>query len=529
MRLYRDGRSEMQSKAAGQTGRIMDRQWQKRFVPEMEACRSDMRRIGKKMKRSGKLFWKIYIQAMLGMLLLAAALMGYLLWESQRQGIDRVIRYEAERLDRDYRQFQTKLQSVNGRQLLKNQKEALRRAVAVNAFRTVFLSRGALFEEDQEIYNASEYAYDPEFSPQSAPKQGNLPAGIRISGIERVNGKELLLFSDRGTSQNERYGVIVYKDVTDIYMQTQRVFWRGLCVTAVALLVTGILLYHGICTSLYPLMELMRTAAAIAGGAYESRAAVRGKDEIAELTESFNRMAQKVEEHMALMADTNEKQRRLLGSLAHELKTPLTAIIGYSDTLLAARLTQENRQKALYYIASEGKRLARLAEKMTELSGLYEEDASHIAMHPVAVGDFLKRLKELTQFLAERKKLHLVISCTPKELTVSMDEDLMMSLLMNLTDNACKASPEGGTILVSACMQRIEVQDFGKGIPEEELSHVTQPFYMVNKARAKTAGSVGLGLSLCSEIARLHGASIEIQSEEGVGTRVSIVWSKEET
>lgn len=494
----------------------------------MEACRNGMKQFEKKMQRSGRLFWKIYLQAMLGMLLLAAALMGYLLWESQRQGIDRVVRYEAERLERDYRQFQMKLQSADGRQLLNDQNDVLRRAVAVNAFRAVFLSRGALFDEGKEIYNASEYAYDPAFLEQTQQKQADLPVDIQISGIEHVNGKELLLFSTRGTSQRERYRVIVYKDVTDIYMQTQRVFWRGLCVTASALLITGIWLYHGICTSLRPLMELKRTASAIAGGAYESRAAIRGKDEIAELTKSFNRMAQKVEEHMALLADTNEKQRRLLGSLAHELKTPLTAIIGYSDTLLAARLTQENRQKAFYYIASEGKRLARLAEKMTELSGLYEEDGSSIVLRPVAVDDFLKRLKELTQFLVEQKKVRLVISCVPKELIFSMDEDLMMSLLMNLVDNACKASLEGGTIRVNANADRIEVEDFGKGIPKEELSHVTQPFYMVNKARAKTAGSVGLGLSLCSEIARLHGASIEIQSEEGVGTRVSIVWGKEE-
>lgn len=466
---------------------------------------------------------------MLGMLLLTAALMGYLLWESQRQSIDSVIRYEAERQESDCRQFQMKLRSVHGGQFSKEQNEALRHAVAVSAFREIFLSRGALFEEDKELYNASGYTYDPECLELPVKMQSGLPADLRISGVENVNGKKLLLFSNSSTVYSgRRYGVIIYKDITEIYMQTQRVFWRGLCVTAAALLFTGILLYHGICTSLRPLMELKRTAAAIADGAYESRAAVRGRDEIAELTKSFNRMAQKVEEHMALMDDTNEKQRRLLGSLAHELKTPLTAIIGYSDTLLAARLTQENRQKALYYIAGEGKRLARLAEKMTELSGLYEEDSRSIAMHPTAVGPFLERLKELTQFLLERKSVHLLISCTPEELTLSMDEDLMMSLLMNLIDNGCKASPEGGTIRVSACAQRIEVEDFGKGIPKEELSHVMQPFYMVNKARAKTAGSVGLGLSLCGEIARLHDASIEIESEEGKGTRVSLVWNKEE-
>ena len=105
-----------------------------------------MRRLEKKMQRRGRLFWKIYLQTMIGMLLLAAGLMGYLLWESQHQSIDRVTRYEAERLERDYRQFHMELQSANGSQLLNDQNYLLRRAVAVNAFRNVFLSRCAFFE-----------------------------------------------------------------------------------------------------------------------------------------------------------------------------------------------------------------------------------------------------------------------------------------------------------------------------------------------------------------------------------------------
>lgn len=105
-----------------------------------------------------------------------------------------------------------------------------------------------------------------------------------------------------------------------------------------------------------------------------------------------------------------------------------------------------------------------------------------------------------------------------------MDADLMMSLLMNLVDNACKASPDRSEIRVIADDHSIVVEDHGKGIPANELGRVTEAFYMVNKSRAKSAGSIGLGLALCSRIARLHEAQLVIESEEGKGTRVSVVW-----
>ena len=115
------------------------------------------------------------------------------------------------------------------------------------------------------------------------------------------------------------------------------------------------------------------------------------------------------------------------------------------------------------------------------------------------------------------------ISCKPGT-TQRIDPDLMMSLLMNLVDNACKASIAGGMIRVTADDRRISVRDDGKGTPPREIAHVTEAFYMVDKSRAKAAGSVGLGLALCAQIASMHGAVLQIESEEGKGTQISVVF-----
>ena len=106
----------------------------------------------------------------------------------------------------------------------------------------------------------------------------------------------------------------------------------------------------------------------------------------------------------------------------------------------------------------------------------------------------------------------------------TMNKDLMISLLTNLVDNAVKASENGSEIIMEAKEDRITVRDSGCGIPEDEISRVTEAFYMVDKARSRKAGGCGLGLALCGKIAELHGAELEITSKEGEGTEVSIIW-----
>lgn len=125
----------------------------------------------------------------------------------------------------------------------------------------------------------------------------------------------------------------------------------------------------------------------------------------------------------------------------------------------------------------------------------------------------------MTETLRQRDT-RLISEC--KLNTLSMDADLMQSVLINLVDNASKASTPGQIVTMRAYCNVIEVADCGCGIPESEIAHITEPFYMVDKSRSKKYGGTGLGLALAKEIVRAHGANLSIESKVGNGTTVRI-------
>ena len=455
-----------------------------------------------------KLFKKLFLQIFLAFLVLSQAVFFYLLYESRRQAVESVWHYES-------LSFQEKMQKLGQRLNGTYEMDELeiQDRIVTSAFREYVGSQGILYRGTEELFNVSPYEYEV---GDIFKKRGEM---LLLKSGER----RLLLFCDTLTF-GKNYRAIYYKDITEIYQHFERLFYEGILFTLGALLLIGAFLFQGIYRTIRPLVELKKAAAALAGGSYEIRLPVRGKDEIGELTASFNQMAEKIEEHVEKLSAVNETQRQLLGSLAHELKTPMTAIIGYADTLLTLRLSERRREQALQYIGDECRRLSRLSVKMLELTGLYEMGESTIEKKEVEVLPFLEKVKELTFWRLQEKKLSLEISCTPEDLTKTMDQDLMMSLVMNLVDNAVKASKEGRKIWIRADERELSVRDEGKGIPLEDLARVTEAFYMVDKARARSAGSVGLGLAICEEIAMLHGARLSLESEEGKGTCVHLFY-----
>lgn len=456
-----------------------------------------------------KLFKKLFLQIFLAFLVLSQAVLFYLLYESRRQAVESIQHYEKLSFQGKTGELAQKL-----RGMYETEEQEIQDRIVASAFRQYVGSQGILYRGTKELFNISAYEYEVE---DVFKRTGDRENGLLLKTGER----RLLLFWDMLTF-GKNYRVLYYKDITEVYQRFDKLFLEGLLFTVGALLFIGAFLFHGIYRTIRPLVELKKTAALLADGNYGIRMPVRGKDEIAELTESFNQMAEKIEEHVEKLSTVNETQRQLLGSLAHELKTPMTAIIGYADTLLTLRLSERRREQALHYIGDECRRLSRLSVKMLELTGLYEMGESTIEKKEVEVLPFLEKVKELTFWRLQEKKLSLEIFCTPEDLTKTMDQDLMMSLVMNLVDNAVKASKEGRKIWIRADERELSVRDEGKGIPLEDLARVTEAFYMVDKARARSAGSVGLGLAICEEIAMLHGARLSLESEEGKGTCVHL-------
>lgn len=462
-----------------------------------------------------RLFGKIYLQVFLGILIISQATFAYFFLSFQKQRLEELAAYEGSQFDERVRQIGRKVEELN---LAKESREIQDMAV-IQVFREALGSAGGLCRGEEEIYNNS--PYDFEYSKI----RNKIGQNYGKSEIVSLDGEKLMLFQrDFCIKKPENlYYIVYYKNVTEVYEWTKRFFFQGFGITMGMLLLTGGVLFQSIYRTLRPIMELKKAAASIAGGAYHIRIKAKGKDEISALTENFNQMAECVEEHIEKLSHQNEAQRQLLGSLAHELKTPMTALIGYADTLLTVRLSDKRREEALSYIGNECRRLSRLSRKLMELTGMYES-AEVSGQREERFEELLAKLKALTEYRLGEKNICLKVECEPKEASRMMDEDLMMSLLMNLVDNSFKASKEGSSILVKAWKDGISVEDSGKGIPKEELGRVTEAFYMVDKARARSQGSVGLGLALCRRIAKLHGARLVIESEEGKGTKVSVLW-----
>ena len=300
----------------------------------------------------------------------------------------------------------------------------------------------------------------------------------------------------------------------------QQYFLR--CYLAAVLVGMGLL---GLLSALLtgPLKRMSRAAGRMAQGDYEERLAVRGRDEIGELAESFNRMAEAVEEKVEALSRAAREREDFVANFAHEMKTPMTSIIGYADMLYQRELSRKEVRDASWYIWNEGMRLEALSLKLMDLTVLGRQD---FPLQEMAAEELLADAAGgLEPFFAE-KGVSFALSADPAYIRV--EYDLFKTLLINLLDNSVKA---GCTRLALSGTReregryRICVRDNGCGMEEEELSRITEAFYMVDKARSRKQHGAGLGLALADRIARIHGSGLEFGSRKGQGTEVSLLFS----
>jgi signal transduction histidine kinase len=273
-----------------------------------------------------------------------------------------------------------------------------------------------------------------------------------------------------------------------------------------------------------PIRNLNKGVRDIAAGAYQERVKVSGSDEIAELAGDFNKMVDAVSTNIETMQKANEDKETFINNLTHELKTPITAIKGYSEFLNHANSTEKDRRMAVNYIHEHVARLDLLSGKLMELLYLKNEE---ITLQPVKIETLFAYVEQMERHNLEAKQITLVKECGAER--IYGDSTLLQTLLMNLVENSIKASGNGGEIhLKSYSQQRgivIEVMDYGKGIPDKDIEKITEAFYVVDKSRSKELGGIGLGLSICSQIARLHHARLHIESKEHEYTKVSVLFT----
>jgi len=341
--------------------------------------------------------------------------------------------------------------------------------------------------------------------------------GDAESATVELDGKHLFLAADSFYGyQSEQYQIFIMRDVTSVYASVTALTRQFVAICFGAFLVSAAVVMFYTFRALRPLKTLQQNAALIAGGVYDKRIEVRGKDELAELADSFNRMADAVQRQIEAVTATAQERKMLLGALTHELKTPMTSIIGYSESLQKTKLSKAQREESVAYINRECGRLERLTQKMMRLIMLTDGEAIALSVQPANA--LLERVVPTLRATAGRYGAELSVS--DNGAAYPMDLDLMASVLINLVDNACDAGAQH--VSITADTGRLAVQDDGSGISPEIIDRVTQPFFRADKARSRNQGHAGLGLALVSRITQLHHAKLTIQSAENSGTTITL-------
>ena len=230
---------------------------------------------------------------------------------------------------------------------------------------------------------------------------------------------------------------------------------------------------------------------------------------------------QDITEHVKL----DNMQKELVADVSHELKTPITSIMGYADTLLEGGYDEETQTKFLNVIASESRRMARLVTDLLTLSR-YDSNKKKTRKETFDLGDLVKRCQEKLA-IEIKKKGHKVTSfVTADAPPVYADKDDIERVVLNILTNSIKYTPDNGEIKIYVGFvyndAYIKIFDNGIGIPEDDLSRIFERFYRVDKARTREMGGTGLGLSIAKEILDKNGGSIDIKSKVGEGTEVVI-------
>ena len=232
-------------------------------------------------------------------------------------------------------------------------------------------------------------------------------------------------------------------------------------------------------------------------------------------------MAAAVEDKVIELKDEVQRKEDFVANFTHELKTPLTSVIGYAEMLSSQNLSEEERAIAANYIFKEGLRLEAMSMKLFDLILL---DREGLELKAVYVPDLMDSIRESVEPLITGDEKQLMVRPVPAY--IRGDGTLLKTVFINMLDNARKALSDGGEVVVSVettdegCT--LCVEDNGPGIPAESLERLTEAFYRVDKSHSREIGGTGLGLAITRNAIVMHRGAIKVKSEEHKGTTFSV-------
>ena len=288
--------------------------------------------------------------------------------------------------------------------------------------------------------------------------------------------------------------------------------YGGIGVTVLALLI-GLAMSRQL---VKPLQELTMATRKVAKGKLEHQVPVRSADEIGELATAFNQMGEE-------LAAAQNMRRQMTADIAHDLRTPLSVILGHAEGLIDGVLPPD--EETFSIIHDESIRLNRLIDDLRTLS-LAEAGELPLVKRKVAPQLMLERAAQAHTPQAQLRDVSVTVTAPPTLPEIDVDPDRMAQVLDNLVSNALRYTPEGGYVSLSASnghgRLKIQVQDNGKGIPADLLPHIFERFYRADKSRRRDGSGSGLGLSISKSIVEQHGGAISAESTPGIGTTFTI-------
>lgn len=346
--------------------------------------------------------------------------------------------------------------------------------------------------------------------------------------IRTIDNRKYVFISSIIQLQNKEFKMVISKDIEEVYMQRieNYKFFILLDIMIFIILAIGMYIISKSLTS--PLVKLSDISKEIAKGEYSKRVEKTNTlDEIGVLENNFNIMIDVIEDNIKELKFLNESKQRFIDSLNHEIKTPITSIIGYSDLLLKSKVNEEMKIKALSYINSEARRLESLNSTLLKLILIREEKDEMIKIN---MNEVISNSVSMLSYKLEQKNIKVEMNIEDEQ--IYADKQLIVVLISNLMDNAIKASYENSEINIYGYIEKnnnyiLKIKDYGIGIPKEDIDKVLEPFYMVDKARTRKNNGVGLGLTICSEICKIYNISINIESELNIGTEITLTFNKD--
>jgi len=380
-----------------------------------------------------------------------------------------------------------------------------------NRLSSEFSGLTAFFAEDRQlIYSALPPQTDFSFL-------GETTDNTHVIQFQTVDDTTYIMISGRIVQSGITLYFLIANDISTVTAQREYMAQSFIMIYFFTLLFGMAMIVFLAALMTKPIKRMNKAAAKMAQGNYEERLHISSGDEIGELSKSFNLMADAIEDKIHELSENARQKEDFVANFAHELKTPLTSVIGYADMIYQKPLPAEQVKDAAWYILNEGLRLEALSLKLMDLIVLNRQD---FILEEMNTEELFRDISGSLKPMLDDKNVSLHLNIQPTYIIV--EYDLFKTMVFNLIDNAVKAGCRRVDIngKVDGNIYSISVIDNGRGMPQSELAKITEAFYTVDKSRSRRQHGAGIGLALVAKIAEIHGSTLSFNSAEGVGTDV---------